>query len=197
MSASTDKLLGLDKDGKIVKKGFLDSFLKDNRNKNEIQTLLIKGITGGASIKDLKSDVKFFVQGDKEKTGALSKQYSTLIYDTYQQIDRTESNIYSEELGMDAFIYSGGKVRDTRKFCCQRNGLIFTKEEAKAWRTLKFHGKPKNYNPLVDLGGYNCRHSTQYISNVIAAKRRDDLELDDNGKLVYSKSGSKQRLHSC
>ena len=117
----------------------------------------------------MKNDIRTFVVGNNDRLGGLQSQYNTFIYDTFQQIDRLESGIYAKEIGMEAFIYSGGKISTTRKFCCQRNGKIWTVDEAKKWRNLNFQGKNKNYNPLVDLGGYNCRHSTQYISNVIAA----------------------------
>jgi len=192
-----NRRLGIKKDGSFKKAGFLDNFIKDTRLKNEFTELVTKGISGGVGFRELKSQVKEFVVGNPQRLGGLQANYGTFIYDTYQQIDRLSSGIYANEIGMQSFIYQGGKIADTRKFCCQREGELWTVEEAKKWRTLKFQGKSKNYNPLVDLGGYNCRHSTQYISNILAVGRRKDLELDKDGNLVPKKDASKQKLNKC
>ena len=196
-AAQINRRLGITPNGGVVGGGFLDNFIKDSRLRTEFTELVTKGISGGVSFKDMKNDIKLFIVGGESSLGSLQKNYSTFIYDTYQQIDRLESGIYAQAIGMDSFIYSGGKVRDTRKFCCQRNGKVWTVKEAKSWKSLKFQGKTKNYNPLIDLGGYNCRHSTQYISNVLAAKKRSDLKLDKNGNLVKDSKGSNQKLNKC
>ncbi len=196
-SLQINRRLGISPKGVVLNGGFLNNFIKDNRLKNEFAELVTKGITGGTSFRELKADIKTFIIGNEDRLGGLQAQYRTFIYDTYQQIDRLESGIYAEELGMQSFIYSGGKIATTRNFCCQRNGKIWTVDEAKKWENLEFQGKNKDYNPLVDLGGHNCRHTTQYISNLISARRRDDLKLDDEGNLIVDKKGKKQKLNKC
>lgn len=192
-----NRRIGITDKGVVIKGGFLDSFIKDNRTQSRLQSILTQGITSGSALKDLRTDVKLFIVGDGKKLGSVQNAYSTLIYDTYQQVDRLEAGIYAQSLNMEAFIYSGGKVAQTRPFCCQRNGLIFTTEEASSWKNLEFQGKSNPYNPLIDLGGYGCRHSTQYISNVVAVNMRNDLELDKNGKLRYKLGYPKQSLNKC
>jgi len=121
-AAQINRRLGITPNGGVVGGGFLDNFIKDSRLRTEFTELVTKGISGGVSFKDMKNDIKLFIVGGESSLGSLQKNYSTFIYDTYQQIDRLESGIYAQAIGMDSFIYSGGKVRDTRKFCCQRNG---------------------------------------------------------------------------
>jgi hypothetical protein len=185
------------KDNKPVKGGFLDNFNKDSRMRNGFKELVTKGITGGVSRSDMNKQVRSFIVGTDGVGGALQKEYANFIYDTYQQVDNLAANNYAVSLNMQSFIYSGGKIKTTREFCCQRNGLIFTVKEAQKWQTLTFTGKSNPYNPLINLGGYNCRHSTQYISNITAAKRRSDLKLDKKGNLIKDATGTKQRLNQC
>jgi len=188
--------LGLDTDGKIRRGGFLSGFLTDNTQKRQLKTMVTDAITSGQGFSQLRESVQTLTIGNKQVQGQLQSNYRQLIYDTYSQLDNFQSGLYADAIGMDAFRYAGGKIRTTRKFCCQRNGKIWTVEEAEKWQSLKFQGKTKNYNPLIDLGGYNCRHSTQYISNELTARKRKDLTLDEDGKLVKKKGEPKQKLNT-
>jgi len=188
--------LGLNSDGKLKRGGFLAEFLTDNRQKRQLKTMVTDAITSGQGFSQLREAVQTLTVGNKQVQGQLQSNYRQFVYDTYSQIDRFESGLYADAIGMDAFKYAGGKIRTTRKFCCQRNGQIFTVQEAEKWQSLRFEGKTKNYNPLIDLGGYNCRHSTQYLSNIITARRRKDLTLNKDGKLVKVKGERKPKLNS-
>lgn len=189
--------LGIKANGKLKKGGFIDEFANDRRIAIELKEVVTKGITGNVSLSQLKKEVKGFVQGSAERAGKLCANYNTFIYDTYSQIDRMQTGLYAQELGLQAFRYAGGTIDSTRQFCCQRNNLIFTVDEAKKWSTISFQGKTTPYNPLVDLGGFNCRHTTQYISNVRAARLRDDLKLNDKGMLIKNPKGQRQLLNKC
>ena len=147
--------LGLNSDGKLKRGGYLAEFLTDNRQKRELKRIVTEGITSGQGFSQVREAVQTLTVGNKQVQGQLQSNYRQFVYDTYSQIDRFESGLYADAIGMDAFKYAGGKIRTTRKFCCQRNGQIFTVEEAEKWESLRFEGKTKNYNPLIDLGGYN------------------------------------------
>lgn len=188
--------LGLTPKGNLIKGGFLDSFISDNRIKNQVKDIITRGVTGGSSYRQVKEDLKSYITGTEEAKGALQANYRTFIYDTYQQVDRLVAGEYATQMKLKAFLYQGGKINTTRRFCCQRNGLVFTVDEAEQWRNLRFDGKNKNYNPLVDLGGYNCRHHIRYLSNTKAAKMRDDLMVNDKGELVYKPGAEKQKLNT-
>ena len=41
----------------------------------------------------------------------------------------------------------------------------------KKWRDKEWQGKNKGYNPLINMGGYNCRHSPAWVSNLVVKKR--------------------------
>ncbi len=192
-----DARIGIKPNGKLAKGGFLDNFNKDPRLLNDFKELVTKGITGNISRTEMNSQVRRYIVGAEGANGQLQKHYSNFIYDTYQQVDNLGSSNYAVALNMQSFIYSGGLIKTTRNFCCQRNGKVWTVKEAQKWQNLSFTGKSNPYNPLINLGGYNCRHSTQYLSNITAAKRRSDLKLDKQGNLIKDASGTPQTLNQC
>lgn len=182
--------LGFNPDGTIKPKSFIDSISNLDDINNTVRDSAIRNIQGGNSISEFTEELDRAIKTNESGLGILNRDRGKIINDRYSQYDRAEGKTYADVLEMQAFIYSGGKVDDTRKFCCQRNGIVFTKEEARAWSGLRWQGKNSGYVPLVDMGGYNCRHSPQYISNRVAMRRRDDLIINDKGKLV-SKTGRK------
>lgn len=186
----TLRFMGLRKKGrgyKIIKDGFFDLVLGDNRSKQRIKQMAINAVSGNAGLEDTMRAVRDTVTGGKGKTGMFERYYRTYVYDTVQQSERIEADLYATELGLSAFIYSGTVIGTTRDFCKSRAGEVFTRREARKWKKLKWSGKPKNYVPTRDAGGWNCRHRIRWISNEEAARRRDDLEVID-GKLVKKNS---------
>ena len=183
--------LGITKDGGIKAKGYLDNFIKSNPVKQEVLEIATKAITGQQSKAAARKQLQTSIAGDENVGGKLGGHYRTFINDTYQQIDNLEASLYADAIGMQAAYYLGGTINTSRKFCRQRNGNLYTTEEIESWQDLKWQGKNKNYNPLTDMGGYNCRHRYRYISNKQAARNREDLELTEDGKLVKKEGASK------
>ena len=58
IAAQTSRLLnrrlGISLKGNLIRGGFLDNFIKDNRLRNEFSELVTKAISGGASFRELK-----------------------------------------------------------------------------------------------------------------------------------------------
>lgn len=178
--------LGFNPDGTIKPRSFVDSISQVDDINNTIRDAAIRSIQGGNSVAEFTEELAESIRTNESGLGILNRNRGQIINDRYAQYDRAESKSFADELKMQAFIFSGGKVRDTRDFCCKRNGLVFTREEAKHWSSISWTGKNRGYVPLIDMGGYNCRHSPQWISNRVAMRRRDDLIIDDKGKLVSS-----------
>lgn len=178
-----EKTIGITKDGNVVSKGYLDRLVTDNTLQSEIKSLTYRAVTGGQSIVDYKDSIKRLVVGTDKIDGALNKHFNTFAYDTYNQFDRTSSKLYAVKLDLKYFIYAGGEIDATRCFCDNNNGKVFSTEEADRWRDLLGtdcgpiwnEDKDGTYDPIADMGGYNCRHSPNYISETIAKKLRPDL----------------------
>lgn len=191
------RALGFTPDGKIRPKSFIDSISQVDGINNTLREYAIKSIQGGSSVETFTAQLDEAIRTDQEGLGILNRNRKQLINDRYAQYDRAESKSFADEFKMQAFIFSGGKVSDTRRFCCQRNGIVFTREEARRWATMKWTGKNRGYSPLIDMGGYNCRHSPQWISNRVAMRRRDDLFINDEGKLVSNNNRRQPPLNNC
>lgn len=100
--------------------------------------------------------------------GMVERHFYTKTFDIFQQQDRAITLDYSNELGLDYFIYSGTEMSRTRPFCEERIGKIYTREEVESWRNLTWEGKNTNYDPFLDCGGYNCRHKLDAIDAATA-----------------------------
>lgn len=185
--ARTDKLinlrLGLD-GGKLVRGGFLKSLFESNTIGTELKNMTAKAITSGVGMKDFTKQLREVVTGVDKKIGGLERQFQRFTYDVYQQFDRAYNLTIGNEFGFKYFIYQGGLIEDTREFCVLNNGKVFSIEEAKEWGEwvspttgevpsyLNYPG----YSPLVDFGGYNCRHFAGWIDDELAKQMRPDLE---------------------
>lgn len=167
------KRFGLGRNGKPVRNGFLESFITDPTVRRSVKQYAYKTKGSGAGLNEFTKGL-----GDllKAGDGPIVKYYKTYALDTYQQADREIQEQAAERLGMSAFIYAGGLIKSSRQFCISKNGKVFTRAEALAWKNLEFDGKPTNYDPLRDLGGYGCRHHKNYITNKMAIRRRPELE---------------------
>lgn len=178
-----NKRLGLDTSGEVVSKGYLDRLITDSTLQNKVKEMTYKAITSGKRIEDYKSQIKRIITGDDKVVGSLEKHFQTFAYDTYTQVDRTTSKMYAVKLDLKAFVYAGGEISTSRCFCENNNGKVFTTEEAERWRGLLNQecgpiwneDTDGSYDPLIDMGGYNCRHVADFISNTLAKKKRPDL----------------------
>lgn len=187
--------IGLD-GGKIVRGGFLDSFLKDNTISTQVKNYISKSITGQIDNKEFIRGLTKLINGD-EGPGLMEKQYQRFAYDLYQQYDAAYNSSLAEEFGMNYFVYQGGLIGDSRDFCVAHNAKVWSREESAEWDTWKpymgeypegYEIKTKNiydipsylgypgYQPLIDRGGYNCRHSLSWISDDLAFELRPELK---------------------
>lgn len=90
----------------------------------------------------------------------------SLVRDSLHGFSRQITSIVTENLGLEWFLYSGGRVRDTRKFCLERTEKYWHKSEVESWASLDWQGKIRGTNRdniFQNLGGYNCRHTLQPV----------------------------------
>ncbi len=174
------KRIGLNSKDEIVKDGYLDRLVRDESLKNKIKDSIIKGITNKTPVAQVIKKLETIIVGNPNVDGGLVKHFNQHMHDTYNQFDRTTSKLYAEKLDLRFFIYQGGKIKSSREFCIQRDNKCFTTQEAEKWASLiGDEDGPKadknDYNPLVDCGGFNCRHSLDYISDSLAKRYRPEL----------------------
>lgn len=106
--------------------------------------------------------------GTLEKSGKLERYYDTYMWDAFMQFERAQANFYARQLKLNYFIYEGGLIETSRDFCIKRNGKLFHRKDAKKWKddpTLPDPLTKDMYNPLIDLGRWNCRHWLRWITD--------------------------------
>lgn len=170
------KRLGLNEDGSLIKAGYMDGLFQDVTVKNQIKDFAFRNVLSSNGLEDFRSKLKEMIMGDKKRLGAFEKFYNTFAYDIYAKIDRMNSFLYADRLGMEYFIYDGGLIATSRQFCRDKSGLVFWIKEAEAyWPTDPNLPKIADYIPMIDMGGPNCRHTPRFISKELAFQLRPEL----------------------
>jgi hypothetical protein len=179
------KRIGLDKKGRPIKGGYFDDLLKSTTARTAVKQALFNGVTAGMPMNKLLRSIQVIIQGTKQSPGVMQSNFSGLVFDTYQQVDRATSDAYAKKLKVAYLVYQGGLIETSREFCIKKNNKVFTVDEAnRDWpkdstlpRTVKekASGVLEGYDPLVDMGRWNCRHRVRYISRARAEELRPDL----------------------
>ena len=161
----------------------MSGILDDNNVKNDLQRYIFKELFKGVGYEALKEGIRMKIEGQPERFGLFQKHYKTFSFDVYAQLNSYTSKLYADKLGLKHFIYNGGLIATSRKFCKKRNGEVFSNDEAELWKsdpTLTAIDNMESYNWLIDRGGYNCRHTIDFIAKEIAYVLRPDLKKKDN-----------------
>lgn len=136
------------------------------------EALILMSDPNGISLRDLRRIMKNKVVDN----GIAQRYFSRWTNDIYSQYQRVGANNLRKKLGLKYAIYQGGEISNTRSFCRKLNGTVVTDEEIQEWDNKTWAGKNEvGYNPITDLGGYNCRHRLDWISEELAKKLRPDL----------------------
>lgn len=161
------------KDGKAKENGFIEQLVDDSAVKVAVKNLAMKIVIGQNGFEEAKKQLKDLIEGNPEKLGAFEKHYKTFANDLYSQIDRATGNVMRNDLGLEFAIYEGGLIETSREFCENHNGKIYHISEIKEFKPKR--AIPPDYDPITDLGGYNCRHHLNWISNAMAKALGKDI----------------------
>ena len=169
-NAATRKMLfriGYDGE-KFIEGGFLHNIVTNNSYVNDIKAELFKKMASNQALNKVIEDMSAYVRGTRQRGGLIESNYRTLAFDTFAQNDRILNEDIAVGLNLNHAVYSGGKIKTTRCFCRERNNRVYTREEIESWVNEDFQGKTIPYDPVIDLGGYNCRHQLDWISEELA-----------------------------
>ena len=137
-----------------------------------------------------KMDVKTFREKFRDDfingkgLGLKDTQFNLLNRDLFRQISRSSNDAYANNLSLDYFIYAGTEKDNTRPFCEDHIGGIFHVSIYEDWEKEEWQGKNPHLPVKIALGGFNCRHNQNYISEEMAkilSKRR-------GRKIIYGKN---------
>jgi len=181
----------------------LVKLLEDRNTITEIKNYLINVVLpqrNSLHSKDIVKELNKIASKSKSYDKSMGWDIKDLEFNINMQYSRMYNKILAEELDMKYFMYQGGLLTgmNSRDFCREHNGHVYHVEEAKEWvmwtpskaiNITEFNQQDFNsvppymnypgYDPLVDLGGYNCRHFLGFISDRLAKKSRPDIVLDE------------------
>lgn len=106
-------------------------------------------------------------------------EFRRFTFDFFQELDRRAAYEYAQQIGLNHALYAGTLVEDSRQFCVERVNRIYTEAEIVEWNDLNWQGKRPGDVRAV-LGGYNCRHTLNWISAEFAELLADDLGIKIN-----------------
>lgn len=141
---------------------------------SELKQLVLSEMSNyeGISLKQLRRVLKERI----EEKNIVNKYFSRWSHDIYSQYQRVGADKVRQELGLRFAIYQGGVMDDTRDWCKKHNNQVLHESEIQSWANEEWEGKPETgYNPIYDLGGYNCKHRLDWISDELAFRLRPEL----------------------
>lgn len=171
--------------------GYIISTIADQAISNSIETVIRNSVISEGPLSKLRQDIGIEL-GRGSGAGVLERTLADQLPQPALKAEREISIEVSQALQLNFAFYQGGEIQTTRPFCSERNNKVFSREEITKFGTAqdkyggytnksagKFQGKTKVYNPLLDLGGYNCRHSYDWISDELAKVFRPELFKDE------------------
>lgn len=165
------------KDFRLLKNNYLNNYAIGTDFQKKIRQKVLSLAQNGVAFQDFRSGLDDFVRGTEQKLG-VAENYNFVqqrIQDGFAEFDRTLQNKFASRLELNYAIYQGGEIKETRSFCGERNGKVYTIEEILSWQNENWQGKKESHNILIDCGGYNCRHYYDWVSYELAKQLRKNI----------------------
>lgn len=124
----------------------------------KVNGAIFRGTTAGTPINIIEQEVKQLLVGGTDAAGRpMSSHAKTITSTRYMEADATMTIQAADNIGADKFRYSGSLIKDSRQWCKDHAGKIYTREEIEEWNDSTWGGK-KEGDPFITRGGWNCRH---------------------------------------
>lgn len=182
---------GLGLNEKLVprKGGYIDKVLRDDSVLKAIKKKTTEAITNRRGFQQFRNEIRETIVGVKDQplSGKVQQYYRNAVYDSYARVDRLNSETFADELGMQYFFWAGGIIPTSRPLCIHLNGKIVN---SASFQHLKYSqlkkkyqpGLPKDWKPLIDMGGFSCIHRKDYVATEVALAMREKW-LDESSLL--------------
>lgn len=127
-----------------------------------LQKNLITNVYSGGKYSEMVKSIREYILGTDGVDPKLTSYVKRYARDSIAIFDNSYTQLVAQDAGVELWEYSGGTLKDTREFCLERHGNVYTTEEIESWANESWQGK----NPATDQttifsyrGGYNCIHS--------------------------------------
>lgn len=171
LERSIFKSLGFNlKTNKVVAKGFLARITNFTEVKNNVSKFFEDGISGLSVFSTFKDRLKNFFTGGDKRQGLIKRIFGGATDTVFITTSRAAQRRLAKKAGLKYFLYVGKAIKNTRKFCYQRFGKIFTEDVVDSWNELVWVGKILNSSVWESLGGHNCIHHLQALTEKLALR---------------------------
>jgi len=95
----------------------------------------------------------------RDRLGENLRKYTTqIVQDSIMGFDGRFTKYKADQAGLNHYKYDGTIIGDSRHFCVENTGKVFSEEEIRRiWNNRVWKGKAQG-DPFDVRGGYNCRH---------------------------------------
>lgn len=160
----------------LIPGGYFEKLFANEGVARNVAGLVNRAIAGQMSLADFQKQFRKVFIG-RPGQGMLERYWKTNSFDLFQKIDRAANLVYADRLGLEYAIYSGTVMDTTRPWCENHVNKVFSRDEIDAWKNQSWQGKiTVAYDPYLDAGGFNCRHTWSFISDTVAKHLRPDIE---------------------
>lgn len=184
----------------IVEGSNLSILLNDGNMRIEFRDFITDCVIAHINMNECVKGLTKMVSVSRYYEKDLNWVIKDIAYNIYQQYNSAYNAFLGKEFGYKYFVYQGGLLAEgSRDFCREHNNHIYSIDEADTWKdwspsTAKFitaftqkdiYDVPSymnypGYDPLIDRGGYGCRHSLGWIPDDKAFEMRPELKIDSS-----------------
>lgn len=171
----------------LIKNGRISDVLLSTAPLERIKRRVLTAIAVGMAVDEFINFISNTIK-PPGKQGLIDRYFEEVFPDLSAAFDRKTSTAVADRLSLNWGIYQGGIIRTSRDFCRVRNNRVFSRAEIAKFGSPddqyggytnksegEFKGKTTPYEPFSDLGGYNCRHQIDWISDELAKTLRPDI----------------------
>jgi hypothetical protein len=153
------KFTGVDKD--VLKTLKNASYAQFEAFGDEAISRLSQGVynhvLAGSPMSELTTVIQGIFTGHVDARGRPMSVYANqyafdTVMNTHNQINLQKA----KEAKLENFLYMGDVIKDSRPFCIERAGYVYSREQIESWDDEDWKGKAGP--AMIYRGGYNCRH---------------------------------------
>ena len=154
----------------------------DTNVSSAISDLISSNIKGKQSYDSLRTQLKDFILGTKEKNGRLLSYVNQITSDSLNTYSAEYDKIITDVIQPQWFKYVGSIILDTRPFCqavvdkkwvhkSELGALSRGEVDGKKVSTQGFKPNTDKENILINRGGWNCRHKFVAVSEEVVPEK--------------------------
>jgi len=175
----------------------LRPIIQQNKILAQLKVIITEAVISKKGTTNCSNEIEKFLKQLNVYKREMYWDIKDLAFNLHQVHDAFYTRFLGAGLGYRYFVYDGSILEDSRDFCVALNNKVWSVEEAKDWvnwtpskgvypKEYQIKQEDKNtvptylsypgYIPMIDRGGFNCRHFISWIPDDIAFKLRPDLK---------------------